>query len=645
VSLSSGIRRILLGERLPTAHAIHERLPKFLALPIFSSDAISSAAYATEEILLALVVAATLGLAHSMSIALVIAALFTIVVISYRQTIHAYPSGGGSYIVARENLGLNAGLIAAAALLIDYVLTVAVSISSGVDAILSAVKWLEPFRVHICLLLILFIALANLRGARESGWLFAFPTYLFISITTLLIIMGIIKLVTAGGHMAGVHTAPIITPKGGFQAVTIILLVRAFASGCAALTGIEAISNGIQAFRPPESRNAATTLVLMASICIVLLLGVTLLAQMLHLVPYLPKAKGFETIFSQLGRNIFGSGPLYIILQVATAAVLVLAANTSFAGFPRLTSILARDRLAPRQLFNLGDRLVYSNGIVVLAFFSMILVVGFGGLTHHLIPLYAVGVFAAFTLSQAGMVKHWRKLRTPGWHAKATVNAVGAVVTGIVLIVVLASKFRAGAFIVTIAIPLLIYIFMKIHSHYEHLRAALTVIGYQPPRAMRTAVIVLMPSLHRGVIQALLYAKSISSDPEAVYVEVDPTETPRIQEQWAALHIGMPLTVLKSPWRSILEPILQYIRTIRTERGLDTVTVVLPEFETTRWWHRLLHNQTGLTLKIALMFESGVVVTNVRYRVDTPPQRSWLKEKMGKLVNAILGLLRLRQRN
>jgi len=605
------LRRLILGERLPTARAIHERLPKFLALPIFASDAISSSAYATEAILLALLLAGTGALANSAYIALAISALFAIVAVSYRQTIFAYPSGGGAYIVARENLGLYPGIMAAAALLTDYVLTVAVSIAAGVAAVVSAMPELSEYRVALGLLSVAFIVLANLRGAKESGWLFAGPTYLFITMGFLLMIVGGVRLAIGAGPARELGLSPL--PSDQFlQPLTLFLVLRAFASGCAALTGIEAISNAVQAFRPPEAKNAAGTLLWMAAICIILFLGITLSAQYFHIVPD-PSEQ--ETVVSKLGRCIFGVGPLYYIFQAATAMILLLAANTSFAGFPRLASILARDRLAPHQLANLGDRLVFSNGIILLGVFSGGLIALFGGMTHALIPLYAVGVFLSFTLSQAGMVVHWVKLRTDGWRLRAVVNALGAVTTCVVLIVVAAVKFSHGAWIVLLLIPLLMLVFCKISDHYRGLGAALTMEGYTPPRAVRHAVLVLVPGIHRGVISALLYAKSITPECEAVFVEIDPAETPKIMERWNELNPGMPLTVLKSPWRSLVEPITQYIRTVRAERHMDLVTIVLPEFATTRWWHKLLHNQAGLLLKFALMFEPGVVVANVRYHL------------------------------
>jgi amino acid transporter len=606
MSLAS-VRRFIIGERLPTAHVIHTRLPKWLALPVFGSDPISSSAYATEEILLALVVAGSVGLHYAAGVALAIALLFAIVSISYRQTVMAYPQGGGAYRVARENLGTYPGLVAAASVLTDYLLTVAVSVSAGVAAVVSAAPALGPYRVHLGVLFIAFITLANLRGARESGKLFAPPVYLFVGTVVLMIGVGLYRL-AAGLGPAAVAQAPGMPVA---QAVTMVLLLRAFASGCAALTGIEAISDGVQAFKPPESRNAATTLLWMVGICITLFIGITVLTQAFHIVP---DQSGRQTVLSMLGRAAFGDNVFYLVLQAATAAVLVLAANTAFADFPRLSSILARDGFAPRQLANLGDRLVFSNGIILLGAFASLLIAIFQGKTHLLIPLYAVGVFVSFTLSQLGMVMRWRRVQGRLWKVKAAVNAVGAVVTGVVLIVVGSIKFTHGAFVVLLLIPLLVLGLRKVSVHYGQLRAALSVRGVSAPRAVRHAVVVLVPGVHRGVLTALAYAKSISPSPEAVFVEVDPSETDKTQERWRELGIDVPLTVLRSPWRSLTEPILRYLRTLKSEQRLDLVTVIVPEFVTTRWWEGLLHNQSGLMLKLALLFEPSVVVTNVRYR-------------------------------
>ncbi len=604
----SSVRRFIIGERLPTERAAHQRLPKYLALSVFGSDAISSSAYATEEILLALVLAGSLGLRYAVGVALAIALLFVIVSISYRQTVMAYPSGGGAYIVARENLGDYPGLIAAAALLTDYVLTVAVSVSAGVAAIISAAPTLASYRVEFGVFLIIFIALTNLRGARESGALFAPPVYLFVGIVLLMIGVGAYRLAT--GTTAQVVSAP---PVEAMQGLTILLLLRAFASGCAALTGIEAISNGVQAFKPPESRNASTTLLWMVGVCLTLFVGITFLAQTFHIVP---DESGRQTVLSMLGRTLFGDSILYLILQVATAAILILAANTAFADFPRLSSILARDGFAPRQLANLGDRLVFANGIILLGAFACALIALFGGSTHLLIPLYAVGVFVSFTLSQAGMVIHWKKMRGRAWKAKAVVSGAGAVVTSVVLIVVAGIKFIHGAWIVLLLIPALMMLFLKIARHYQELGERLEVDRDHLPRAIRHAALVLVPALHKGVLTALAYAKTVSPNPEAVFVETDPRKTPRLQEEWELLGMGVPLTILKSPEKSLIEPVARYARELRAEKGVDMVTVIIPEFAVTHWWERLLHNQSGFLLKLALLFEPGIVVTNIRYRVE-----------------------------
>lgn len=605
------LRRVLLGQRLPTDRAIHQRLQKILALPVFASDAISSSAYATEEILIALITMAGIGaLNHASWVAASIALLFVIVVISYRQTIVAYPNGGGAYIVAKDNLGTVPGLVAAAALLTDYVLTVAVSIAAGVSAIISAVPVLVGYREAICLFFIAFITVANLRGAKESGKLFAPPVYLFIGSVLLMVVLGSVRLFF---HDITPTPLPADESMTLTQSITLLVFVRAFASGCAALTGIEAISNGIPAFKPPESKNAATTLVWMALFCIILFLGITICTQMLHITPD-PTAR--ETVLSRLGAAIYGRGFLYYFLQLSTAAILILAANTSFADFPRLFSILARDKFAPRQLANLGDRLVFANGIIILGMLSAVLVITFRGETHLLLPLYAVGVFMSFTLSQSGMIIHWMRLQTPRWRMKAVVNAVGALATGVVMIVLASVKFTHGAWIVLLVIPIIVLSFRKVHHHYEELATALTTrYNYKMPYSVCHAVVVLVPGVHRGVVKAVLYARTLSKDIDAVHVEIDPKDTPDILERWNELCLPAPLTIVKSPWRSLTEPLISYIRTIKLEKHVDLVTVILPEFATTRWWHRFLHNQSGLLLKFALMFEPDVVVTNVRYHI------------------------------
>jgi len=601
----ASFRRVLVGDTLPTARMVHERLIKLLALPVFASDAISSSAYAVEEILRVMVFAGAVGLGCSAGVAAAIGLLFVFVTISYRQTILAYPSGGGAYIVAHDNLGVVPGLTAAAALLTDYVLTVAVSIASGVAAITSAIPPLFPHRVALCVFFIAFIALANLRGARESGKLFAPPVYLFIGTVLLMVVVGLVRVILHG------PPAQVLPPPAAVQGVTLFLLLRAFASGCAALTGIEAISNGVPAFRAPQARNASITLLWMAATCIAIFAGTSVLAQAFRIVPD-PAEQ--QTVFSMMGHVVFGNGILYALLQASTAAILILAANTSFADFPRLGSILARDGFAPGQLANLGDRLVFANGIILLGLASILLVVAFRGDTHLLIPLYAVGVFLSFTLSQTGMVVHWRKLGTPGWRIRAAVNAVGASATAVVLVVVASVKFHAGAWIVLVLIPIGVLLFLRISRHYRGLDVMLRIRPEDRhlPDRVRHAVLVVLPGLNRAVLPALSYAKTISPEPEAVYIDVNPAETARLREDWRRLNADLPLTVLKSTSGSISEPLLRYTRTLRAEGRVDLVTVVIPEFAVTRWWQGIFRDRAGLYLKLALMSEPGLVVTNIR---------------------------------
>jgi amino acid transporter len=599
------LRQTLIGTPLPSAGILHERLNKIQALAVFSSDALSSVAYATEEILLVLVAAGTAALDLSLPIALAITTLLAIVATSYYQTIHGYPSGGGAYIVAHDNLGIWPGLTAAAALLIDYVLTVAVSITAGVAAFTSAFPALIPYRVELCLLAIVLIAWANLRGVRESGTLFAIPTYGFVLILLALIAVGLIRWFSG---MLPHDSAPVFPTTGeGAAALTLFLVLRAFASGCTALTGVEAISNGIPAFRKPEAENAGKTLIAMALLLGTMFLGISFLARSLAVVPV-----EHETVVSQIGRLVFGDGPLYLALQVATTLILILAANTSFADFPRLSAILARDRYLPRQFTNLGDRLVFANGIVALAFLASALVILFGGQTHRLIPLYAVGVFLSFTLSQAGMVRHWYRLCGPGWPWKMAVNGLGTVATGIVLGIIVATKFVHGAWIVTLLIPLFVWVFRSIKLHYASVAEQLTLIGLNPEpwkglaSRKRDKVIVLVSGVHRGTLGALRFARSLSKDVTAVVVDVEPQVTGRVLEKWPLWGQKVPLVVLDSPFRSTVGPLLAYLdeRDQREpERGL--AVVVLPEFVAARWWHELLHNQTARLIKRALLYRRG----------------------------------------
>lgn len=609
------VRRLLFGDPLSTSQLIHERLTKIKALAVFASDALSSTAYATEEMMLILILAGS-GAAHlAWPLALAIAGLLTIVASSYHQTIHAYPNGGGSYIVSHDNLGQLPGLIAAASLLTDYVLTVSVSISAGVAALTSMAPALFPYRVEIGLVFVVVMMILNLRGVRESGTVFAIPTYIFLFIVLALIATGMVKWIAAGmpAPAPPQFTYPVV------HSLTIFLVLRAFSSGCAALTGVEAISNGVPAFKPPEARNAAKTLTAMAGLLIILFLGVTFLVRQFGVVP---DEVTHETLVSQLGRAVFGSGTLpYYALQAATMMILVLAANTSFADFPRLSSLLARDRYLPHQFSHLGDRLAFSNGIIVLAAVSSALIVLFGAKTTRLIPLYALGVFLSFTLSQLGMVVRWRRIKGPRWQLKALVNAVGAVVTGIVLIIFAVTKFVDGAWIVIVWVPIFVSLFLTIHHHYMSVAKQLSLETYGDPSPIcHNRVIVPIGDVHRAVLAALHYAQSLSGDVTAVYVETDPTRTPRILEKWQKWGKGIPLEVLPSPYRSILRPLVHYVDQISDPARRDeVVTIVLPQFVTARPWQQLLHNQTALLIQMAFLFRREVIVVNVPFHLREAP--------------------------
>jgi amino acid transporter len=602
------LKRLIVGAPMPLAQARHERLSKTVALAVFSSDAMSSVAYATEEILLILVLAGTAAAHLTVPIALAIAGLLVVVSVSYQQTIHAYPSGGGSYIVARANLGPTAGLVAAGALLIDYVLTVSVSVAAGVAALTSAVPWLLTHRVLLGVVFTAAIAYANLRGVRESGRVFAVPTYLFIVTFSALVGTGLFRWLTGTLPAAAAASETVAAT----QTLTWFLVLRAFASGCTALTGVEAISNGVPAFKHPEARNAAITMGWMAAVLGTLFIGVSVLASALGITPLAD-----ETVVSQVARRLFGDGFFYFLIQGSTTLILVLAANTSFADFPRLNSLLARDRYAPRQFRTLGDRLVFSNGILILAGLAAALIVGFGGDTHALIPLYAVGVFISFTLSQAGMVRHWLTDGGAGWRWRLGVNGVGALVTGAVTVVIAVTKFTHGAWIVVLLIPLLVLGFRAIYRHYDTVAHELSLehLVEEPP--VNNTVLVLVGDLHMGVVKALRYAQSLSPSPKAVYVELDPSVTARLEERWSKGGCGVPLVVLASPYRSMLRPLLDYIGRIRERDKNSVVTIVIPEFVPRQWWQHLLHNQTALLVKGALLFRRGVVVVDVPFHLHS----------------------------
>jgi amino acid transporter len=654
--LAYTLKRLLVGKAKKTAQALHERLTKKTGLAVFASDALSSTAYASEEILLVLAVAYAYGQVNAFKyvvpITLAIMVVLIIVAISYRQTIHAYPSGGGAYIVAKENLGTSPGLIAAAALLVDYVLTVSVSISAGVAAITSAAQgtsfaWIDGHKVIICLALILLIAVANLRGVRESGALFAGPTYSFVISFLFMVGYGIINYLLHPAAFA--HTGESLKLAEGYnlQPLSLFLLLGAFSNGCVALTGTEAISNGIPAFRQPEARNAATTLTWMAALLATMFIGTSVMAYLYQVHP-----TANETVISQFARLIFSGrmGWFYYVIQATTALILVLAANTSFADFPRLASLLARDRFLPRQFATRGDKLVFSNGIIILAVFSAVLIVGFRGDTSRLIPLYAVGVFLSFTLSQSGMVRHWWKAgrgaretlaaeavdnekqgdkkeqagraklvsEAAHWKKSILVNGLGAAATLVVLIVLVITKFLHGAWIVVVLIPMLVGLFRAIHRHYVDVATQLTTEGLEKLHPIGHEVIVPVSGIHRGVLRALQYAKTIAPEHvTALYINVDDEATQKLREKWSTWVNGVELVVIASPYRSLVGPLSRFVDRRVKAHPDQMVTVVLPEFVPARWWHHLLHNQSSLMLKGALLFKPNVIVTSVPYHLKT----------------------------
>src|SRR5262245_16594181 len=494
------LKRLLVGTPMPLAQARHERLGKAAALAVFASDPLSSVAYATEEILLVLVLAGPLALSYSLPIAVGIAILLAIVVTSYRQTVQAYPQGGGAYLVSQDNLGVLPALTAAGALLVDYVLTVAVSVVAGIAALTSAVPPLRPYRVVLSVLVVVIVAVANLRGVRESARLFAAPTYFFV-----VSILGMVGYGLLAAVLDWLPEAPFEPHPPGLEGIGLFLFLRAYAAGCTALTGVEAVSNGVQALRTPEGRNAATVMTWLGALSIAMFLGITYLAYDFGIVP-----GGEETVVSKIARRVFGGGIPYFGVQAATMLILLLAANTSYADFPRLSSILARDRFVPRQFANQGDRLVFSNGIIILSGFAILLIVVFGGDTHALLPLYAVGVFMSFTLSQSGMVRHWWRLRERGWRWRLCVNGAGAVATFVVLLTLAVTKFVEGAWIVVVVIPILVGTFVVMHRHYEEVAHELSLEGMSGPPSMNHTVLVLVGDLHRGVVRALQYARTLA---------------------------------------------------------------------------------------------------------------------------------------
>jgi len=608
IRILKSLKRKLVGTPIASAHAHNERLSKRRALAIFSSDALSSVAYATEEVLLVLMLAGSSALGLSIPISAAIIALLFIVVISYRQTIHEYPNGGGAFVVAKENLGEAAGLTAGAALLIDYVLTVAVSVTAGVSAMTSAFPFLATHTIGLCLVAIVVLTLVNLRGIQESAGLFAIPTYAFILSIVAMLGVGVFKMLTG----TFTHIPPPELPVQ--HGLTLFLLLRAFSSGCTAMTGVEAVSNGVPVFKHPESRNASVTLGVMAVILACMFFGISFLSHYHGIAP-----NGSETVVSQLARSIFGTTTPYYFLQFMTMSILILAANTSYTGFPRLSSLLAKDRYLPRQFASLGDRLVFSNGIVMCSVLAMLLIVLFKGQTHALIPLYAVGVFLSFTLSQFGMVIHWSRERNRGWVRHTAINALGGFITGVVMLIFIVTKFTHGAWVITVLIPLFILLFLRIKSHYVSVGKQLSLIGADSKQYagnIRHTVLLPISGVHKGVIEALRYAQSIANDVRAVYVEIDHATTERLQEEWQRWGRGVPLVVLKSPYRSIMSPFLKYVDEVEETQHDDIITIIIPEFVTAKWWQQLLHNQTALLIRTALIFKRGKVVTSVRYHLN-----------------------------
>jgi amino acid transporter len=611
------LKRVMIGSPLATEALEEQRLTKRVALAVFGTDAVASTAFATQEILVVLVPAAGMAaLDYLVPISLVVIALLAIVTTSYRQTLYAYPSGGGSYIVSRENLGTGAALTAAASLMVDYTLTVSVSIAAGVAAVTSAVASLRGHEVALSLGLLALIVVANLRGVRESGRLFAPPTYTYIVMMTLLVGYGLFRFATGSLHELPVDQHALEHFTGNAAVLTgasTFLLLRAFSSGAVALSGVEAISNGIQAFRKPESRNAAITLTWVATILGVLFLGIALLAVRLR-----PTLSPDQTILSTMGRAVFGSGLLYVLLQVSTAAILTLSANTAFADFPRLSGIVANDGFLPRQLANRGDRLVLSNGILVLAAAAGGLLVVFGGDVSALIPLFAVGLFMSFTLSQTGMVVHHWRLRLPGWSGRLFVNALGATATAAVTVVVILSKFTEGAWIPTLVIPGLVTLFWLIKRHYVRVDETLACPPGTPlPSIVHTVVVLVGNHIHTGVLEALAYGKSLSPHYlHAVHVSFEAAQGERMQHTWDSYEFGIPLDIVPSPYRELTRPVLDYVEDLDRRWNYDVVTVIVPEFVVHHWWDQILHNQSALLLKARLLFRKGTVVTSIPAHID-----------------------------
>ncbi|HEY6379428.1 MAG TPA: APC family permease [Candidatus Dormibacteraeota bacterium] len=610
------LRRLVLGAPLATRRMVHERLTKIKALAVLSSDALSSVAYATDQIMLVLIFggAGVAGYRYTLPIMGAILLVLVLVVLSYRQTIKAYPKGGGSYIVAKDNLGPLPGLIAGSALMTDYVLTVAVSVASGVSAITSAAPGWQPYTVPLAVGFIVLIVFGNLRGIRESGSIFAAPTYIFIAAMFAMIATILVKLSTGSLH----HTGPVFTAEEqkNFQNVSIFLVLKAFSSGCTALTGVEAISDGVPAFKPPEWRNARRTLVIMGTLLAAMFIGITSCAYILGLHP---DATDSNILINQLAEAAFGGNLLYYIAVASTVAILVLAANTSFSDFPRLFFFLSRDDYAPHLFKRLGDRLAFSNGIIVLGALAIILVVVFKGSVDSLIPLYAIGVFLAFTMSQMGMVARHLRIKEEGWRVGMAFNFAGMCATALVLVITASVKFTSGAWIVLLIIPTLVFTFSRIHKHYSDVTQVQTETPTTPEQ-LHAVCIVPISDLNGPALQSLALARTISDSVIAVHVNDESEAIERLRAKWEAWGDHVPLEIIESPYRALVRPLLAYIDEIDRQGRGDTIVVVLPEMVATRWWHNLLHNQTALRLKAALLFRPGTVVVNVPYHLRRFPR-------------------------
>jgi amino acid transporter len=610
-----GLRRVIIGPPLRSAAIVQERMRKLVALPVLSSDLISSVSYGPEAMLTVLALAGTAALGLSLPIAAALVILMAAVGVSYRQTIPAYPLGAGSYLVASDNLGRTAGLAAAAGLMLDYILTVSVSVTAGVDAVTSAMPALRPWSVPLGLVVIGVLLSGNLRGIRSAGNLFAAPTYLFVAAIVLLIVAGLIDAGRRG-------FAPVPPPSThATEALGLLVILRAFSSGATSMTGIEAVSNAIPAFQPPEWRNARTVLSWMIGILITTFGGLVLL---MHLNGIAPSTR--ETMLSQLAHRVFPTGPWYYLIQGATALILLLAANTAYNDFPRLLCFMARDSYAPRQFLHLGDRLAFRNGLVALSVPAAVILVAFRGYTQALIPLYAVGVFLAFTLSQAGMVVHWRRQRSPHWRKKAALNAAGASLSAIVLVTAAATKFNEGAWVVVLTVPLLILLFRRIRRHYDIVHRALaprplretpgprhngTREGVETPQDTKNIFVVPVARLDLAALRALAYAASLGQPGFAVHVTTDEHGADLIRSHWEAWGDHLRLEIIISPYRATIAPLIHYIEALRSQRPDLTLTVVVPELVVQRRWHDLLHSHTGQRLRSALHRLPGVVVANV----------------------------------